>query len=105
MCAITATSHIVPEDPDFAVEVDSATSTRDATTVRLRVEFGGHFGGPNTEIFYVEGTSKRDPRDRPNQEIAHRLALARALERAVKRLERPALGAVKHADDLMKGKK
>lgn len=97
------------KDPVLAISVDSSTYTVDATAVRLEVFVGPSNFNPADNIveerFTVEGVAKRDPRDKPNPEIAHRLALARAMRRAAEKIERPALGLVKHADDMAQLKK
>lgn len=94
----------VPITPDFTVEIRSIESvtSRDACIVRMNVHLriGSEF-----ENHMIEGTAKRSPEDKPNSQVARRLALGRAFSSLGKTLERQANGLVKHADDIREMRK
>lgn len=57
-------------------------------------------GNNDTEGTKFIGESRRDPEDKFNPEIGEKLATARALESAARRLRKEADGAVRNADSI-----
>lgn len=72
--------------------------TRDATVAGAAIEVAG-------EVYAGEGTSKRDPKDTFDPEIADLLAIGRALEVISQKMLKRASGLIKHQDDMREYKR
>ena len=72
------------------------TSTSEATIVTLRAFVPV---GDRDQVFEAHGTSKRDPHDKHNPEVATKLAYGRALESLGRKLQKQGNGLVKCIDD------
>lgn len=74
-----------------------AVATEEASIATLSFDFTM----PNGEVQRIEvhGTARKDPIDRFDEEIAIKLAMSRALDRAARKLAKQANGKVKANDD------
>lgn len=72
--------------------------TKDATIAGAAINIEG-------TTYSADGTSKRDPHDDDDPEIAELLAIGRALETLGLKLQKRANGLIKHNDDMREYKK
>lgn len=82
----------------LGVHLRDAVVTNDVAAVVLEVRFNG-------KMWIVTGSAKRDPRDRPDRNLALTLATSRALQKLANQFARQANGAVKHNDDVRRERK
>lgn len=75
------------------ITIENAVSTPDVAGVTLHANIAGR-------NMVVQGSAKRMPGDKPNQDVALTLAVSRALTSLAAKIEKQALGKVKHADDM-----
>lgn len=75
------------------ITIENAVATPDVAGVTLHANIAGR-------NMVVQGSAKRMPGDKPNKDVALTLAVSRALTALAHKIEKQALGKVKHADDM-----
>lgn len=83
----------IPFDHKRRISVADELTSNSHTIVTLLVEDG-------SGRFYVRGASKCSPEDKMDSNLGLKLAFARAVEAASRRLNRRALGHIRHNDEL-----
>lgn len=83
---------------DFRVVTESLVVTKDVAGVVLRVFHNG-------ETWCVEGSSKRDPSDKPDYSTAYLMAMSRALESVQRQFARQADGRIRNNEWIRKERK
>jgi len=89
---------IDPENPVFLIELVSHISTKDVCAVELRVSGGSTSVYQDSFEKLLTAASKKNPLDRPDPELAMLIAIKRALQKALKILDRQVEGRLKVQD-------